>query len=84
MKGYENVNWSHLAQVRIQLEGIYEHGNEPSVTIKESEFIGVAGFDVLTAVIMKISIFWDITPCSPFKYTDISEENVACLFRAEE
>jgi hypothetical protein len=25
------------------------------------------GVDVLTAVVMKISIFWDITPCSPLK-----------------
>jgi hypothetical protein len=23
------------------------------------------GFDVLTAVVMKTTIFWDITPCSP-------------------
>jgi hypothetical protein len=39
MKGYENVNWSHVAQVRIQLEGICDHGNEPSGSIKEREFI---------------------------------------------
>jgi hypothetical protein len=25
------------------------------------------GFKVLTAVVMKSSAFWDITPCSPFK-----------------
>jgi hypothetical protein len=25
----------------------------------------VVGFEVLTAVIMKCSAFWDITPCSP-------------------
>jgi hypothetical protein len=25
------------------------------------------GFEVLTAVVMKISIFWDITPCTPLK-----------------
>jgi hypothetical protein len=25
------------------------------------------GFEVLTAVVMKSSIFWDITPCSPLK-----------------
>jgi hypothetical protein len=25
------------------------------------------GFEVLTAVIMKSTIFWDITPCSPLK-----------------
>jgi hypothetical protein len=27
----------------------------------------VAGFEVLTAMIMKSAIFWDITPCSPLK-----------------
>jgi hypothetical protein len=25
------------------------------------------GFEVLTAVVMKSSVFWDITPCSPLK-----------------
>jgi hypothetical protein len=25
------------------------------------------GFEVLTAVFMKSTIFWDITPCSPLK-----------------
>jgi hypothetical protein len=26
---------------------------------------GIAGFEVLAAVVMKSTIFWDITPCSP-------------------
>jgi hypothetical protein len=25
------------------------------------------GFEVLTEVVMKCSVFWDITPCSPLK-----------------
>jgi hypothetical protein len=25
----------------------------------------IVGFEVLTAVVMKSTIFWDITPCSP-------------------
>jgi hypothetical protein len=29
--------------------------------------ISHVGFDVLTAVVMKSPIFWDITPCSPLK-----------------
>jgi hypothetical protein len=33
------------------------------------------GFDVLTAAVMKSSVFWDIT--------DISEERVASMFRQE-
>jgi hypothetical protein len=36
------------------------------------------GFYVIVAVVMKI-FFWDITPCSPLKSTDISEEHVAML-----
>jgi hypothetical protein len=27
----------------------------------------VAGFEVLTAVVMKSTVFWDITPCSPLE-----------------
>jgi hypothetical protein len=29
--------------------------------------INIAGFEVLTAVVMQISVFWDITLCSPLK-----------------
>jgi hypothetical protein len=29
----------------------------------------LVGFEILTAVVLKTSIFWDITPCSPFKLT---------------
>jgi hypothetical protein len=25
-------------------------------------------FEVLTVVVMKITVFWDITPCSPLKF----------------
>jgi hypothetical protein len=28
---------------------------------------GYVGFEVLTAVIVKSTIFWDITPCTPLK-----------------
>jgi hypothetical protein len=27
----------------------------------------LVGFEVLTAVVMKSTIFWDITPCSPLR-----------------
>jgi hypothetical protein len=33
---------------------------------------------------IKGSIFWDITPCSPLKSTDVSEEHVTSIFRVEE
>jgi hypothetical protein len=39
------------------------------------------GFEVLTAVVMKISLFWYETPYSPLK--DDSEENIASSFRVE-
>jgi hypothetical protein len=29
--------------------------------------ISLVGFQILTAVFMKSSIFWDITPCTPLK-----------------
>jgi hypothetical protein len=31
---------------------------------------------------MKISIFSDITPCSPLKVNEVWEEYVACIFRS--
>jgi hypothetical protein len=34
---------------------------------KCNSFVDYVGFEVLTAVIMKSSIFWDITLCSPLK-----------------
>jgi hypothetical protein len=39
------------------------------------------GFEIPTAVIMKCHIFWDITPCSPLKVTDVSEEHVPSSFQ---
>jgi hypothetical protein len=29
--------------------------------------LNLVGFEVLTAVVMKSTIFWDVTPCSPLK-----------------
>jgi hypothetical protein len=31
------------------------------------DLIHYVGFDILTAVVVKGSVFWDITPCSLFK-----------------
>jgi hypothetical protein len=47
------------------------------------EQIKDVGFEVLTAVVMKSSIFWDITPCSPLNVKDVSGDNVASIFRAK-
>jgi hypothetical protein len=34
------------------------------------------GFEVLTEVTMKSTVFWDMTPCSQKKFTDVSEEHM--------
>jgi hypothetical protein len=39
---------------------IYKHG-----AVRNSD--GFVGSEVLTAMVMKSNIFWDITPCSPLK-----------------
>jgi hypothetical protein len=44
----------------------------------------IVGSEVLTAVIRKGSISWDITPCGQMKVNDVSEEHVAAIFRIEE
>jgi hypothetical protein len=41
------------------------------------------GCEVLTAVVMKNTIFWDTMPCSTLS-TDVSEEHIASIFRVEE
>jgi hypothetical protein len=38
--------------------------------------------EVLTAVVMKSTIFWDITLSSPLSI-DVSEEHIASIFRVE-
>jgi hypothetical protein len=30
-------------------------------------YLQFVGFEVLTAVVMKSYVFWDVPPCSPFK-----------------
>jgi hypothetical protein len=42
------------------------------------------GFEVLTTVVMKNSVFWDVTVRSPLNPTVVSEENAASVFRVEE
>jgi hypothetical protein len=41
------------------------------------------GFEVLTEVVLKSIIFWDIMPCSPLRVNDVSEEHIASIFRVE-
>jgi hypothetical protein len=42
------------------------------------------GFGVLTAVIVNISLSWDIMPCNQLNSIDVSEEHVASTFRVKE
>jgi hypothetical protein len=35
-------------------------------------------------VVMKSVIFWDVTQCSTAVFTDVSEEHISSIFRAEE
>jgi hypothetical protein len=41
------------------------------------------GFEVLTAVVMKISTFWDIKLRGPLTVDRVSEEHAASIFRVE-
>jgi hypothetical protein len=43
-----------------------------------------AGFEVLIAVVMKSSIFCDITPCSPIKVNRRFGEHIASIIRVKE
>jgi hypothetical protein len=42
------------------------------------------GFEVLTAAVIKNSVFWDIKPPIPLKVNNISETHIASSFRVEE
>jgi hypothetical protein len=42
------------------------------------------GFQVVTMVVMKSSVFWEVTQHSPFKSYDVLEEYAASIFRDEE
>jgi hypothetical protein len=39
---------------------------------------------IANSAIIKRSVFWDFTTCSPLKSVDVSEEQVASIFRTEE
>jgi hypothetical protein len=44
----------------------------------------IIGYEILTAVVMKSTIFWNKTPCSPFNINDVAEEDIASICRVEE
>jgi hypothetical protein len=50
--------------------------------ILETRSVVYIGFEVLTAVVMKSTIFWDITPCSPLSVNQSESGWQAELFHA--
>jgi hypothetical protein len=49
------------------------------------EYISVCvKHEVITAVIVKNSISWDVTLYSPVKVTNVSEEHIVSIFRVEQ
>jgi hypothetical protein len=59
------------------------NANRTTVRISELEakFVCVPSQRIRTWRATKSSLFWDITPCSQVKVTDVSEEHVASIFR---
>jgi hypothetical protein len=69
-----------MATVQLHVPAALSPGKQPQVPIiweaegpqsrsgrYEEENLNFVGFEVLTAVVMKSPIFWDITLCSPLK-----------------
>jgi hypothetical protein len=46
--------------------------------------VNFTGFEILTAVIMKNTTSWVVTPCGLVKVTDVSEECYASIFMVDE
>ena len=56
-----------------------------STVLSNWVFVMVTQFsrtELLTAVLLKIEVSWDMTPCR-FVFTDVSEEFAASIFRAQ-
>jgi hypothetical protein len=42
------------------------------------------GFEVLTWMLMKITVFWDMTPCSLAEFVDVSEGIFAYVIKVRD
>jgi len=42
------------------------------------------GFEVLTWMLMKIAVFWDMTPCSLVEFVDVSEGIFAYVIKVRD
>jgi hypothetical protein len=47
------------------------------------KLIKYVGFEVLTAVVLKGTIFWDITPCGPLSVNQRFGGYITSIFRVE-
>jgi hypothetical protein len=47
-------------------------------------YLKYVGFERLTAVVMKNTVFWDITPCSPLKVNLKFHTNIARIVGEQE
>jgi hypothetical protein len=59
-------------------------GGPQNPSERRGEEKDLVGFEVLTAVVMKNTIFWDITSCSTLKVNRCFGGNTASMFRVEE
>jgi hypothetical protein len=59
-----------------------ESETETLLVLNVLSIISVVRFEVLIAVVMIITILWDMTPCSQLKTTDVSEKHIASIFRS--
>jgi hypothetical protein len=85
MLSYENGKGKHLAAIRKTTAVDWFNSNDEIFlhVCTINQFL-LVGFEILTAVVIKSSLFWKITSCSPLKSFDDSEGHIASLFRIEE
>jgi hypothetical protein len=72
----------HRTQIHNCLENVKKKLTAIAHSIKQHN--NYVRFEVLTAVVKRNFIFWDMTPCSPLKVDPtFSEEHAASFFRVE-
>jgi hypothetical protein len=59
----QESHYSHTAHFISQFTPVLRHSAENKLQVRHT----LVGFEILTAVAMRSTIFWDITPCSPLK-----------------
>jgi hypothetical protein len=62
----ENIDLRHVCEITWTVRELFNAETERTNTYL-TENNQIVRFEIFTAVIMKNSVFWDITPCSPLK-----------------